>query len=55
MIVYDTAVLPPNQVRFLEPVRIYTGILGQIGDIEGFVKLSSPAPSTDAPIKIAAL
>jgi heptosyltransferase-3 len=33
---FDTALLPTNGSVFTEPVRIYTGILGQIGDIIAF-------------------
>ncbi|MCW3051185.1 MAG: putative glycosyltransferase [Chthonomonadales bacterium] len=33
---FETALLPTRGPVFLEPVRIYTGILGQIGDIVAF-------------------
>lgn len=33
MVVFDTAQLPPSVASFPEPVKIYTGLLGQVGDI----------------------
>jgi hypothetical protein len=33
MIVFDTAQVPGPGLAFPEPVKIYTGLLGQIGDI----------------------